>query len=53
MKAYKVVLTHKERVESRTVVMLATDRNGLKLQIAIQFPEYDWYVHKDDIHDVV
>jgi len=53
MKAYKVILTHKERVEHRTVVVLATDSDGLKLQIAIQFPEYDWFAPVDEIYDVV
>lgn len=53
MKAYKVILTHKERVERKTVVVLATDSNGLKLQIAIHFPEYDWFAPVDEVYDVV
>lgn len=53
MKAYKVILTHKESLQSRMVVFLATDWDGLQVQIAMQFPEYDWYVHKDDVYDVV
>ena len=53
MKAYKVILTHKERVERKTVVVLATDSDGLKLQIAMQFPEYDWFAPADEVYDVV
>jgi hypothetical protein len=48
-----VILTHKERVERKTVVVLATDSNGLKLQIAIHFPEYDWFAPVDEVYDVV
>jgi hypothetical protein len=53
MKAYKVILDHKEKLERKTVVVLATDSDGLKLQIAIQFPEYDWFAPVDEVYDVV
>ena len=53
MKAYKVVLTHKERLETRIVIVLATDTAGLKLQIAMQFPDHDWFAPADEVYDVV
>ena len=53
MKAYKVILTHKEKVERKVVMVLASDTDSLKTQIAIKFPEYEWFAPVDEVYDVV
>jgi hypothetical protein len=53
MKAYKVILDHPKTLERKIVVILATDTDGLKLQIAMQFPDYTWFSPAGEVYDVV
>lgn len=51
MNAYIVGLTKTGNIFFK-VAILATDIDGVKLQIAQKYPDHDWIVHKDEIYPV-